>query len=179
MTVLQSGIVSALPFWAGLLGTLSGGWLGDYLTKRGISTAASRKSIIAASLSLSTVLVITAAYVEQRWLAVALLTLCIGFLRLATGSIHSLPIDLAPRLMVGSLTAIQNFFGNIGGLLAPIVTGYIVDATGSFTRSFVLAGGMALFGAFSYLLIVGDIKTGQPADDAPAPVVQVSASGAS
>src|SRR5262245_26961533 len=59
MTVLQSGIVSALPFWAGLLGTLSGGWLGDYLTKRGVSTAASRKSIIAVSLSLSTVLVIT------------------------------------------------------------------------------------------------------------------------
>jgi hypothetical protein len=38
---------------------------------------------------------------------------------------------------------------------------------------------MALFGAFSYLLIVGDIETGQPADDAPAQVVQVSASGAS
>jgi sugar phosphate permease len=179
MTVLQSGIVSALPFWAGLLGTLSGGWLGDYLTKRGISTAASRKSIIAASLSLSTVLVITAAYVEQSWLAVGLLTLCIGFLRLATGSIHSLPIDLAPRLMVGSLTSIQNFFGNIGGLLAPIVTGYIVEATGSFARSFVVAGGMALFGALSYLLIVGDIETGQPTDDAPTQVVQVSASGAS
>lgn len=158
MTLLQSGIVSALPFWAGLLGTLGGGWLGDYLIRRGISTTVSRKSIIGAGLSVSTILMITAAYVEQSWLAVTLLTLCIGFLRLATGSVNSLPIDLAPRLMVGALTGIQNFFGNIGGLLAPIVTGYLVNATGSFARSFVVAGGMALFGAVSYMFIVGEIN---------------------
>ena len=156
MTLLQSGILSALPFWAGLLGTLAGGWLGDYLIQHGISTTVSRKSIIAGGLSGSTVLVISAAYVEQSWLAVTLLTLCIGCLRLATGSVNSLPIDLAPALMVGSLTGIQNFFGNIGGLLAPIVTGYLVNATGSFAGSFVVAGCMALFGAISYMLI-GDI----------------------
>ena len=56
--------------------------------------------------------------------------------------------------MVGALTGLQNFFGNIGGLLAPIVTGYIVNATGSFSASFVVAGGMALFGAASYVFIV-------------------------
>ena len=156
MTLLQSGILSALPFWAGLVGTLAGGWFGDYLIQHGISTTVSRKSIIAGGLSGSTVLMIAAAFVEQSWLAVTLLTLCIGCLRLATGSVNSLPIDLAPPLMVGSLTGIQNFFGNIGGLLAPIVTGYLVNASGSFAGSFVVAGCMALFGAISYALI-GDI----------------------
>jgi ACS family D-galactonate transporter-like MFS transporter len=114
---------------------------------------------------------ISVAYVEQSWVSVTLLSLCIGFLRLATGSVSSLPIDLAPRAMVGSLTSIQNFFGNIGGLLAPIVTGYLVNATGSFALSFVVAGGMALFGAVSYVLIVGDIgpnqRPAQHADSAP------------
>jgi ACS family D-galactonate transporter-like MFS transporter len=176
MTLLQSGILAALPFWAGLVGTLAGGWLGDYLIQHGISTTVSRKSIIAGSLSVSMVLVIAAAYVEQSWLAVTLLTLCIGCLRLATGSVNSLPIDLAPPLMVGSLTGIQNFFGNIGGLLAPIVTGYLVNATGSFAGSFVVAGCMALFGAISYALIVGNVEKGQIAPNPPAPVVQVSPS---
>jgi len=157
MTLLSSGIVGALPFWAGLVGTLGGGWLGDYLIKRGVSTTRSRKSIIGTGLSLSTVLVITAAFADEAWLAVTLLTLCVGSLRLATGSANSFPIDLAPRPMVGALTGIQNFFGSIGGLLAPIVTGYIVSATGSFTASFVVAGGMALFGAISYVFIVGPI----------------------
>ncbi len=162
MSLLKSGIIAALPFWAGMLGTLGGGWLADYLIRRGVSTTASRKSVIGAGLTVSTVLVIAAAYVEASWLAVTLLTLCVGFLRLATGSVNALPIDLAPRSMVGSLTGIQNFFGSVGGLMAPIVTGYMVTVTGSFASSFVVAGCMALFGAVSYMLIVGNIETGRP-----------------
>jgi MFS transporter, ACS family, D-galactonate transporter len=178
MTLLKSGIVSALPFWAGLLGTLGGGWLGDYLILRGVSRTVSRKSIIGVGLSVSTVLVITAAYVQQSWLAVMLLTFCVAFLRLATGSVNSLPIDLAPPSMVGALTGIQNFFGNIGGLLSPIITGYMVNATGSFAGSFVVAGCMALFGAVSYVLIVGNVDNRQEPHDATATVIQVSPSRA-
>ena len=37
--------------------------------------------------------------------------------------------------------------GNVFGLLAPIVTGYIVQATGSFSSAFVLARALALIGA--------------------------------
>jgi len=158
MTLLQSGIASALPFWAGLLGTLGGGWLGDYLIQRGVTTTVSRKRIIGVGLTASTVLVVAAAYVEQSWLAVTLLTLSVGSLRLATGSVNSLPIDLAPLAAVGSLTSIQNFFGNIGGLLAPIVTGRIVNVTGSFVIALLVAGGMALFGAISYVFIMGSVE---------------------
>jgi ACS family D-galactonate transporter-like MFS transporter len=168
MTLLQSGIAAAFPFWVGLFGTLGGGWLADYLIQHGVSTTLSRKTIIAGALLASTIFMITAVYVEQRWLSVTLLSLCIGFLRLATGSINSLSIDLAPRLMVGSLTSIQNFFGNIGGLLAPIVTGYLVTATGSFGLSFIVAGAMALFGAVSYVLIVGEIGPSRRPNRPPA-----------
>ena len=63
--------------------------------------------------------------------------------------------------------------------MAPIVTGYMVNATGSFAGSFVVAGCMALFGAVSYMLIMGKVEKGQITPSAPAPVIQVSASGAS
>jgi MFS family permease len=159
MTVLATGIFAALPFWVGMLGTLGGGMLGDYLIGRGVSTTVSRKSIIGAGLCSSTLFVVSAAYAHQAWLAGVLVTLSVGFLRLATGSCNSLPIDLAPRSKVGSLTSIQNVFGNIGGLLAPIVTGYIVGATGSFTYSLVMAGGMALLGAISFIFLVGNLET--------------------
>jgi sugar phosphate permease len=178
MTLLQSGIASALPFWAGLLGTLGGGWLGDYLIQRGVTTTVSRKSIIGVGLTASTVLVIAAAYVEQSWLAVTLLTLCVGSLRLVTGSANSLSIDLAPPGAVGSLSSIQNLFGNVGGLLAPIVTGRIVTVTGSFALAMVVAGGMALFGAISYVFIMGNLEKGQIAPTAPAVAPRVSPSRA-
>jgi MFS family permease len=79
-------------------------------------------------------------------------------MRLATGSMNALPIDLAPPAAVGSLTSIQTFFGNVGGLLAPIIGGRIVSVTGSFVLSLLAAGGMALFGAVSYLFIMGNLE---------------------
>ena len=105
----------------------------------------------------ATVMVITAAYTSQTWLAVALLTLCMGSLRATTGSANAMPLDLAPSTSVASLVSIQNFGGNIGGLMAPIVTGYILAITGSFTGALVTAGAMMTFGAFSYVFVVGKL----------------------
>lgn len=158
MTLLKSGIIGSLPFWVGMLGTLGGGWLGDYLIRRGVSTTVSRKSILGAAMTASTVMVIAAAFVERNWLAVTFLTLCVGCLRMATGSGNAVAIDLAPPSLVGSLASIQNFFGSIGGLLAPIVTGYIVQSTGSFVGALITAGGMALFGAISYVFLMGKVE---------------------
>jgi MFS family permease len=179
MTLLRTGIYAALPFWAGMLGTLLGGWLSDYLIRTGTSRTLARKVIIGPGLAAFTVLVIAAAYAEPVWLVVTLLVLAVGCMRLATGPCNSLAIDLAPRSVVGSLTAIQNFFGNIGGLLAPIVGGYLLGATGSFTASLLVAGGMALFGAISFVFIVGDLdrdRIGEP--QVAGRAVQVAPSGA-
>ena len=43
--------------------------------------------------------------------------------------------------------------GNTFGLLAPIVTGYIVAATGSFDSAFIVAGALALVGAVAALVL--------------------------
>ena len=157
MSTLRSGFYGSLPFWAGMLGTLAGGVLGDYLIRKGFSRTVSRKSIIGAGFSLSTVLVITAAYTQDVMVAVLLLTLSLGFLRVATASVNSTPIDLAPAAAVASLTGIHNFGGNIGGLLAPIVTGYIYGSSKSFVLAFVVTGAMALLGGLSYIFLLGSL----------------------
>jgi MFS family permease len=158
MTLLKSGVVSALPFWVGLVATLAGGWLADKMVGMGVSTAKTRKSIIGAGMIGATAFVSSAAFVPQAWVAVLLLTLCVGSLRLATGSANALPIDLALPSEVGTLSSIQNFFGNLGGVSAPIVTGYLVNISGSFTLALIAAGAMATFGAFAYVFILGDIR---------------------
>jgi sugar phosphate permease len=171
MTALRSGILSTLPFWAGMIGTLGGGWLTDHLIRRGTGPMLARKCVIGTSLTLATVLVVAAAFTQASWLAVTLLTLCVGTLRLTSGPANSFPIQLAPAGLVGSLASIQNFCGNSAGLLAPIATGYIVGSTGSFVGALVAAGGMALFGAVSYVFLVGRGET-EPLTPAvhPAPV---------
>ena len=169
MSVVRTGIVASLPFLVGMIATIGGGWLGDFVIRRGYSPTFARKAIVGTGMMIATVLVVTAAYTPQTWLAVTLLTLCMGFLRATTGSANAMPIDLAPRTAVGSLTSIQNFGGNVGGLMAPIVTGFILEATGTFTGALVVAGAVMLFGAISYVFIVGpiermEITAGRPAE---------------
>ena len=154
MTVLETGIVASLPFWMGLVGTLTGGWVGDYLIRRGFSRTASRKTMIGVGLTLVTITMVAAAFATQTWLAVTLLTLCMGSMRLITASANSAPLDLAPVSAVASLTSIQNTIGVFSGMLVAIITGYIVGTTGSFDLALLVAGAMALGGAISYVFLV-------------------------
>jgi MFS family permease len=157
MTILKSGLPLFIILFAGVLGTLLGGWLGDSMIARGISPTFTRKSLIGWGLLGSTVAVVAAAYTANVWLAIILISLCVGSLRVATASCNALPIDLAPRIVLGSVTSIQNFFGNVGGTLAPIITGHLIQASGTFFSSLVVAGAMATFGAISYVLVVGNL----------------------
>ena len=48
----------------------------------------------------------------------------------------------------------MNFGGYFGGALAPIATGVIVDSTGSYTLSFLVAGVIAALGGLCYAFLV-------------------------
>ncbi len=48
---------------------------------------------------------------------------------------------------IGTAIAIMQIGGQVFGLAAPIATGYILAATGSFTSAFLLAGGLLVLGA--------------------------------
>jgi nitrate/nitrite transporter NarK len=60
---------------------------------------------------------------------------------------------VAPSNAVASLEAVQNIGGSLGGALAPLLTGAVVQATGSFIPAFLLAGGIALACAAVYALM--------------------------
>ena len=54
--------------------------------------------------------------------------------------------------------AIFNMFGNVAGIVTPIVIGYLVAKTGSFNGALVFVGINALLTVFSYLVIVKKIE---------------------
>jgi MFS family permease len=60
------------------------------------------------------------------------------------------------------LGAIQNFGGFLGAVLAPAVTGFILDATGNDFRIVFLVGGLLLLvGAVAYGVFVREPATRQ------------------
>jgi MFS family permease len=54
--------------------------------------------------------------------------------------------------------AVQNTCGNLAGLAAPVVTGYLVGATGNFERAFVLAALINLLGLVGWIWMIPTIR---------------------
>ncbi|MBV8521765.1 MAG: hypothetical protein JOY71_06505, partial [Acetobacteraceae bacterium] len=62
---------------------------------------------------------------------------------------------------IGRATGLLIFGGNIFGILAPIVTGYVIAASGSYNWAFIVAGALLVCGAGSSMLL-----TRQPIEQA-------------
>jgi cyanate permease len=65
---------------------------------------------------------------------------------------------VAPANVTGSLGAMQNFGGYLGGALAPMVTGFIVQETGSFVPALLVGAAMCVFAAVAFFIIKEPIK---------------------
>ncbi|MFZ0217773.1 MAG: MFS transporter [Candidatus Dormiibacterota bacterium] len=154
LSILHSGFVAAIPFLAASVGVVVGGILSDRLIKAGLRPIPARKASIVAFAVLIPFAVIPAVLVPQVWLSVALIALTLFLAAAPSGVIWTLAADVAPGPNVASLGAIQNFGGYLGGALAPLLTGLVLQSSGSFTGAFVLAAGAAWLGAASYLFIL-------------------------
>ncbi|GJI94244.1 MFS transporter [Duganella caerulea] len=156
MTILKAGFVASLPAIAGFLGGVSGGWLSDRLNKAGYSLSVSRKLPIVIGMVLS-MSMIACNYIETDMLVVAIMSL--AFFGKGIGALGwAVVSDTSPKEAGGLSGALFNTFGNTAGITTPIVIGYIVQNTGSFSGALVFVGANAAMAIFSYLFIVGDIK---------------------
>ena len=152
----QMGWVAMLPYMCGIAGVLFGGWLSNELIKGGMNTILARKIPIAGGAILAAAAVIPAAFVTNVPLFIALLSIGYFGAQVPIGCLWTLAADVAPSNQVASLGAIQNFGGFIGAAVAPIITGAVLAATGSFTGVFVIGGILLVVGALSYGLFVKD-----------------------
>ena len=81
----------------------------------------------------------------------------------------------APANTTASLGAMQNFGGYLGGELAPTVTGFIVQATGSFVPALMTAAAIGVVCALLYVAIIrrpitaADIRGSDPKKNRRAP----------
>lgn len=152
----QMGWVAMLPYMAGIAGVLFGGWLSNKFVKGGMNTVRARKIPIAGGAILAAAAVIPAAFVTNVPLVIALLSIGYFGAQVPIGCLWTLAADVAPSNQVASLGAIQNFGGFIGAAVAPIITGAVLAATGSFAGVFVIGGILLVVGALSYGLFVKD-----------------------
>jgi MFS transporter, ACS family, hexuronate transporter len=121
------------------LGSIAGGWMSSRLLRAGFSLSAARKltMLLCAVLVMP---VVAAAYVDNLWLAVAIVSVAAAAHQGFSCNLFTLPSDVFPRQAVGSLVGIGGMAGAIGGMLLSKYAGWVLDHVGSYTPIFALGG---------------------------------------
>jgi cyanate permease len=90
----------------------------------------------------------------RRWDPIPTISAAVVFAGGASGMSWALASVAAPAHCTASLGSIQNFGGYLGGALAPTVTGFIVQATGTFVPALLVGAVIALASALAYLVVI-------------------------
>jgi MFS family permease len=155
LTVAQVGVLASIPFFFGFVGGIAGGWLCDFLTRHGFTPMAGRKLLISCALLGITVCTVGTAVAKANAVALTLISVSMFFTYVASSASWATVPIAAPSHFTASLGSIQNFGGYLGGALAPMLTGFIVQRTGSFSQALFLAAGVTFVTAALYLALVG------------------------
>ncbi len=156
LTIVKAGIFAALPYFVFGASEPLGGWIADRMIRFGYDETRVRKGIVTIAFLMGLFLV-PAARVTTPGTAVALIIAgCL--VGLATGNLLVILQSCAPPEEIGLWTGVYNTVGNVAGIVSPIITGLLIEKTGSYTPPFVLAAALIAAGPLAYWFIVGDIS---------------------
>jgi MFS family permease len=160
MSIPKTGWIAGIPFACGVLGSIGAGWASDRLAAHGISPINSCKVPVVIGLTGMAGFTIVAALTPSTFVAVTAISVALAFNGMAGAMCWALASVAAPRHCTASLGSIQNCGGYIGGALAPTVTGFIVQDTGSFVPALLFSAALGLTCALIYVFMV----PGKPID---------------
>ena len=157
-SILASAGFAAIPWaCASASDLLVGGWLIDFLLRRGHDETRVRKSVLIIGMCTGLAVLGTTATTRPS-IALAWISLALVGLSAAAPVAWSLPSLIAPKGSVGAVGGIMNFSNNIMGVVAPIVTGFVVGRTHSFIGAFLVAGLVLVAGVASFVFLLGRIE---------------------
>jgi MFS transporter, ACS family, solute carrier family 17 (sodium-dependent inorganic phosphate cotransporter), other len=150
VSIINAGFYSAAPWLTMFIMMNIAGWFADTLLKRGIATIVVRKFMQCIGLFGAAIFLILARDIGTAPEAMLLLCGALGLLACTFAGFAPNALELAPRYS-GILAGITNTVATIPGIIGVIVTGWLVDVTGTYTTAFVLAAAVNVFGAMVWL----------------------------
>jgi ACS family glucarate transporter-like MFS transporter len=156
LSVLKAGIYASLPYAVFGVSMPLGGWLADRLIRRGWNDTRTRKGMVSVAF-LTGLLLIPATHVASAQTAIWLVAGA-SLVGLSTSNLQVILQCCAPPEEVGVWTGIQNLAGTIGGIIAPLLTGFLISWTGSYSPGFLLAALTLVAGLAAYWFVVGELR---------------------
>lgn len=152
--------MAAIASWAYLLNAVSAlgmGWLADRWIRNGRSPTLVYKGIMGLTHLAGIACMAGMVLLPERGSIAALF----AFEVISGGSypgLFAIPQIIAGPKATGRWVGVQNAAGNVAGLIAPVVTGVLVDQTGRFDVAFGLAAAVNVLGLIGWLLLLPRIE---------------------
>jgi len=175
MPMLKSGAMMAIPYLGAVILTTLVGRFSDARLDAAAAASGERRRVAAFAM-LAGAVILLAPVTSSVPLVLLLIMVALGGVASTVALNIALVGDLiASSADAGRATGLLILGGNVFGILAPIVTGYVVQATGSFDAAFLVAGGLLLIGAASVFLLarhpIGATAPSLPANPGPVHVL--------
>ena len=137
---------------------LLSGWLADrWIVSTGNPTRV-LKSFCGGGLALSASAFFAVFLIHDHTIAMAALILSCASLGLGAANLWTMTQILAGPQTAGRWTGLQNFCGNIAGMVAPLLVGLILEYTGEFFWAFAMTSAVSLLGAAGYIFVVDRVE---------------------
>lgn len=156
-SILEMGFYASLPFIVAFITQPLTGFISDFIIRRGFSKTLARKGVLVIAQALSAT-IIAVAFVDDPMIAILILTVNIAAASTIGGMMQTMASEIAPFGMAATVTGAMNTVGAIAGVLAPTLTGIIVEMTGSFQMALLVAGGLIVLAAVIILFVIQKIE---------------------
>ncbi|MCE7761427.1 MFS transporter [Pseudomonas putida] len=154
LSLYQTAWVVSLAYVFGALGTIVAGRICDRLVKNGASVLGSRKRVVVTALFAAAAFTVPLSFGSGLMLSVALLCCALFSVNMASSTAWMIANTVVDSQRVASFGSIQNFGGYLAGSVAPIVTGFSIQQTGSFASAFLISAAVAAVAAMAYVLLL-------------------------
>ena len=149
--------LGGIAYFLGACFSMFSGWLSDRWIATGATPSLVRKTFTGGGLALSGIFIGLAAVSGTNYCAVALI-LGVIFYGVSASNIWAITQTLAGPKAAGRWTGFQNFIGNLAGVVAPALTGFVLERTGQFYWAFEITTGVALIGMASWVFLIGPVE---------------------
>jgi MFS family permease len=145
--------LGGLVYLAYAASNAASGWLTDQAIGAGAGVGRVRKTAAVAAHLVAPAGLMLSAIGDARWAVAGLFVAAVGS-GLNTAGIFAIGQTLAGPRAAGKWVGFQNAVGNAAGMIGPIVTGLVMDATGHFEAAFIIAAAVGLTGVLGWGVII-------------------------
>jgi sugar phosphate permease len=153
MSLSKMGVMAMEPYLFGLITVLGSGAIVRRMVNNGRDSVSARKIMISLGLILGTVTLFVTPFINNIYASVTCMSLGYAFVMSILGPMWSTAAEIGGKKGAGFVSGFINFVGNVGGILSPLLMGFVLQYFNSFTPAILISAAVTLVCAVLFVIL--------------------------